>query len=107
VYTRKDPQNAKVFRWRAPLYVAQVDPDSLRLIQSTERIVLPLVGDGVKDPRNVPRMGNFGVVNASSEESWVIAGESVPDRQFRGDTLLARIRWSRPNRLVMTPGLRG
>jgi hypothetical protein len=100
VYTRKAPQNVNVFRWRAPLYAAQVDPHALRLIPSTERVVLPLAGDGVKDPRNVPRMGNFGTVCADAQESWVVVGESVPADNFRGDTLLARIRWSRPNRLV-------
>ncbi|MBN2579747.1 MAG: exo-alpha-sialidase [Pirellulales bacterium] len=105
VYTRKAPQNVNVFRWRAPLYVAQVDIASLRLIRATERIVLPLIGDGVKDPKNVPRMGNFGVVNASPDESWVVVGQCVPARKFRGDTLLARIEWNLPNRLAMPPGI--
>jgi hypothetical protein len=39
-----------VFRWRAPLWLAQVDVATLRLVRATERVVLPLVGDGVRDP---------------------------------------------------------
>ncbi|MCX6902002.1 MAG: exo-alpha-sialidase, partial [Verrucomicrobia bacterium] len=53
VYTRKDPSNVNVPRWRAPLWMAQVDPQTLRLLRATERIVLPLVGDGVNAPDEV------------------------------------------------------
>jgi hypothetical protein len=100
VYTRKDEQNAKVMRWRAPLFVAEVDRQSLRLIRETEQVVLPLVGDGVRDPDHVALMGNFHTVAASPDESWVTVGENRRNDGWRGDTLLARIRWKRPNRLV-------
>lgn len=100
VYTRKDEQNAKVMRWRAPLFVAEVDRQSLRLIRDTERIVLPLVGDGIRDPDHVALMGNFHTVAASRDESWVTVGENRRNDGWKGDTLLARIRWSQPNRLV-------
>ncbi|MFG0334176.1 MAG: sialidase family protein, partial [Maioricimonas sp. JB049] len=59
VYTRKDPSNANVIRWRSPLWVAQVDPERQCLIRETEQVVLPLVGDGVNDPNKVALMGNF------------------------------------------------
>ncbi len=95
VYTRKAKENAKVFRWRAPLYIAAVDDKSLRLIRETERIVFPLIGDGMRDPKNVARMGNFHTVNANANEAWVTVGECLPGKQFTGDTLLARIQWSR------------
>lgn len=100
VYTRKDKSNTGIIRWRAPLYVAQVDVLTRRLIRSTERVVLPLVGDGVNDPDNVALMGNFNVTNAGPDESWVTVGEWMPRKNARGDLLLARIRWSRPNRLA-------
>jgi len=100
VYTRKDKSNTGIIRWRAPLYVAQVDVLTQRLIRSTERVVLPLVGDGVNDPDNVALMGNFNVTNAGPDESWVTVGEWMPRKNARGDLLLARIRWSRPNRLA-------
>jgi hypothetical protein len=100
VYTRKDVSNVNVVRWRSPLWMAQVDVKTLRLIRATERIVLPLVGDGVKDPDKVAIMGNFHITNVAREESWVTVGEWQPKNGIKGDTLLARIRWSRPNRLV-------
>ncbi len=100
VYTRKDAGNVNVMRWRSPLWISQVDTTSLRLVRATERVVLPLVGDGVNDPNRVALMGNFHTTNATPEESWVTVGEWQPKNGIKGDTLLARIRWSRPNRLV-------
>jgi hypothetical protein len=97
VYTRKDSSNANVIRWRSPLWVAQVDTDRLCLVRSTERVVLPIVGDGVNEPDEVALMGNFDVTNVSPFESWVTVGEWMPRAGYRGDVLLARIRWSKPN----------
>ncbi|HPM85178.1 MAG TPA: exo-alpha-sialidase [Candidatus Anammoximicrobium sp.] len=99
VYTRKDASNANVIRWRSPLWVAQVDPDRLCLMRETETVVLPLVGDGVGAPDDVALMGNFHVTNASPDQSWVTVGEWLPKRGAKGDLLLARIRWAKPNRL--------
>lgn len=100
VYTRKDSTNLNVIRWRSPLWMAQVDPKSLRLIRATERVVIPLSGDGVKEPDKVALMGNFHVTAVSQDESWVTVGEWQPRNGLRGDLLLARVRWSRPNLLV-------
>lgn len=100
VYTRKDASNTGVIRWRSPLWVAQVNTETGRLIRATERVVLPLVGDGIKDPDHVALMGNFNITNASRDESWVTVGEWLPKGNARGDLLLARIKWTRPNRLV-------
>lgn len=100
VYTRRDPTNEKVIRWRAPLWVAQVDTKTLRLIRSTERIVLPLVGDGVNGADLVAFNGNFGVCNASPSESWVTDGSWCP-KTNTGELLLGRVKWSKPNGLVM------
>jgi len=97
VYTRKAAENVNVFRWRSPLYMARVDVKTLRLIRSTERVVLPLIGDGVKDAKHVARMGNFHTTAATPNESWVTVGECLPHDGWRGDVLLARVRWSRPN----------
>ena len=44
--------------------------------------------------------GNFHPVNASAAESWVTDGEILPKRGWKGDLLLARIRWAKPNKLV-------
>ncbi len=101
VYTRQDPLNKNVIRWRSPLWVAQVDPVKQCLIKATEQVVLPLVGDGVNEPDQVALMGNFHVTHAGPDESWVTVGEWLPRGGYRGDVLLARIRWSRPNRLPL------
>ena len=45
-------------------------------------------------------MGNFNVTNASRDESWVTVGEWMPRNGVKGNALLARIRWKKPNRLV-------
>jgi len=100
VYTRKDAGNANVIRWRSPLWMAQVDTASMRLRRDTERVVLPLVGDGIRDPDRVALMGNFHTTNVTPNESWVTVGEWQPKNGIHGDLLLARIRWSRPNRVV-------
>ena len=99
VYTRKDSSNVNVPRWRSPLWLARVDPQTLRLIRSTERIVLPLVGDGVNAADEVAYSGNFHPVNVSANEAWVTDGEIIPKRGWKGDLLLARIRWAKPNQL--------
>lgn len=101
VYTRKDDSNTAVIRWRSPLWVAQVDTERKCLIRATERVVLPLVGDGVNDPDRVALMGNFHVTNVGPDESWVTVGEWMPRNGYVGDVLLARIKWSRPNRLPL------
>ena len=101
IYTRKDITNANVIRWRSPLWVAQVDTQELCLKKSTERVLLPLVGDGVNEPDKVALMGNFNVTQASPDESWVTVGEFIPRHDYRGNVLLARIRWSTPNRLPL------
>lgn len=101
VYTREDKTNTNVMRWRSPLWVARVDPQTRQLIRATERAVLPLVGDGIKDPDGVALMGNFDVTNVSPTESWVTVGEWLPRQNARGNVLLARIRWSKPNLLSL------
>lgn len=100
VYNRRDESNEKVIRWRSPLWTARVDLEKMCLIRETERLVLPLVGDGVGAPDEVALMGNFHVNAVSPEESWVTVGEWMPKRQARGDVLIGRVRWARPNASV-------
>jgi hypothetical protein len=97
VYTRKAPENTNVMRWRAPLYVAEVDAARMVLIRASEQIVFPMSGDGVKDPDSVAHHGNFHTTAVTPGLSIVTVGEILPQKGFRGDTLLARIHWSRPN----------
>lgn len=99
VYTRKGADNDHVFRHRAPLFIAQVDPETLRVIRETERVLVPERG---------ARLGNFGVVDVSLQETWVIAAEwmqtwgpnhIIPvENKYGADNSIhiAKIKWHRP-----------
>ncbi|MCP4642436.1 MAG: hypothetical protein GY851_18470 [bacterium] len=105
LYNRRSELGNGVFRHRAPLFIAEVDTEALRVVRDTEQIVFP---------ENGARMGNFNVVNVTENEAWVVTGEwleaAVPDIkpddrfyadalpsfnriQYLGDLLLARIRF--------------
>jgi hypothetical protein len=66
VYTRRGAGNDHVFRHRAPLFIAQVDPDRLVVMRATERILVPEHG---------ARLGNSGVTEISDSETWVTVAE--------------------------------
>ena len=66
VYTRRGAKNDHVFRHRAPLLMAQVDPRGLCVIRDTEITLVPERG---------ARLGNFGVTKISENESWVTVAE--------------------------------
>ncbi|MEQ8786484.1 MAG: sialidase family protein [Pirellulaceae bacterium] len=66
VYTRRGADNDHVFRHRAPLFIAQVDPQRLQVLRATERILLP---------ENGATLGNSGVCRVSDRESLVTCGE--------------------------------
>jgi len=99
VYMRKAEENANVMRWRAPLFMALIDQKTMRLIRSTERVVLPLLGDGINNPTMVPHYGNFHTMMLNREQSLILAGEVIP-ANFHGDMLMARIWWNLPNRFA-------
>ena len=65
-YTRKGANNDEVIRHRAPLFLAEVDPEKMSVIRETERIVVP---------NNGAQLGNFGTANISPNESWVVTSE--------------------------------
>ena len=95
VYTRKGADNDHVFRHRAPLFMAEVDPENLCAIRATEQILVPERG---------ARLGNFGVTHITPEESWVTVSEwmqpeGVEKYGSDGSVFVAKIRWNRPNRL--------
>lgn len=89
VYTRRGADNDHVFRHRAPLFIAQVDPERLCVIRDTERILVPQRG---------ARLGNFAVTNVSKEETWVTVAEWMQPagvEKYGSDNSIyvARIRW--------------
>lgn len=100
VYTRKGANNDHVFRHRAPLFIAQVDPVTLRVVRRTEHVLVPERG---------ARLGNFGVTQVSDRETWVTVAEWMqtwpprivipPDNRYGADNsvYVARILWDEPN----------
>ena len=96
VYTRRGADNDRVFRHRAPLFMARVDPEKLVVLRATERVLLPDRGAAV---------GNFGVTTVSPEETWVIATECMmpgkPEQYGSDNSVFAvRLHWNRANRLT-------
>jgi len=101
VYTRSGAGNDHVFRHRAPLFIAQIDPEGLTVMRSTERILVPERG---------ARLGNFGVTDVNARETWVTTAEWMQtwgpnyvmpaDNRYGADNSVyaARIFWDEPNR---------
>ncbi len=55
-------------RHRAPLFIAQVNPQTLQVIRATERILIT---------ENQATLGNSGICRISDTESWVTCGEGL------------------------------
>jgi|UniRef100_UPI0037848CE8 hypothetical protein len=96
VYTRRGANNDHIVRHRAPLFMARLDTEKLHIIRSTEKIVVPERG---------AEMGNFGANAINASESWVTVSEGMfmkdsAKRGAEGATFVARILWSKPNRLL-------
>lgn len=94
VYTRRGANNDHVFRHRAPLFIARVDPEKLHVIRATEQVLVPERG---------ARLGNFGVVDVSPNETWVTVTEwmqpaGVEKHGSDNSVFIAKLKWNRPNR---------
>jgi len=108
VYTRRSELSNGVVRHRAPLFMAEVDPERRCILRETERVIIGEKG---------ARMGNFCTLAVGPDEAWVITGEWLQQLvagygagmpffadcargdspynriQYIGDLLLARIRF--------------
>lgn len=90
IYTRRGANNDHVFRHRAPIFIAQVDPERLCVIRETEQILMPETG--------LDLGSGYGTVHVGPNETWVIASELVFPKKRSHEpnrVLLARIVWSR------------
>ncbi|MHB8863932.1 MAG: sialidase family protein [Pirellulaceae bacterium] len=99
-YTRRGADNDHIARHRAPLFVAQVDPQSLQVIRRSEKALLPERG---------VMLGNFGAAAITQSESWVtdaefisrlvdpLAGTAPHVRGADGTVWVGRVKWSKPN----------
>jgi hypothetical protein len=101
VYTRRGADNDHVFRHRAPLFIARVDPDKLEVIRASEQILVPEKG---------ARMGNFGITKISPDEAWVTVTEwmQAPGPNYHDPAPLikrgadnrvwvAKLKWAKPD----------
>ena len=86
VYTRNNGENSHFFRWRTPLFLAEVDRD-LELIRDTEQVVFPMLSEG----ENAAGMGNFQVSPAGPDSALITVGEERGHDHYYGNTLAAFI----------------
>jgi len=94
-YTRRGAQNDHIPRNRAPLFIAQVDPERLCLLRRTEQVLIPERG---------LMLGNFGAAAITAGESWVTDAEFVSFRFNQkpsakggdGSVFVARVLWPPP-----------
>lgn len=102
VYTRRGANNDHIPRHRAPLFMAQVDPERLCVLRLTERELMPQRG---------AKLGNFGVTEVSENETWVTDAEWMQTNppnfadytqcmKYGSDNavFVARIQWETPNK---------
>lgn len=68
IYTRRGANNDHIMRHRAPLFIGQVNPKSLRVMRKTERVLIQ---------ENQATLGNSGVCRISDTESWITCGEGL------------------------------
>lgn len=92
-YTRRGANNNNVARHRAPLFLAQIDPEKLVVLRGTERELVPNKG---------AQLGNFAIVDVSERETWVTTSEGMSPgnpAQFgsNGRVYAARLQWQKPN----------
>lgn len=92
-YTRRGAQNDNVARHRAPLFIAQIDPEKLVVLRATERVLVP---------NNGAQLGNFAVVDVNERETWVTTSEGMSPgnpAQYgaNGRVYAARVQWEKPN----------
>lgn len=95
-YTRRGANNDHIARNRAPIFMAEVDPEKLHVIRSTEQILMPERG---------VMLGNFGAAPITKNESWVtdaefIVGDKPHPRGADGTVWTARVIWSKKNKLI-------
>ena len=74
-YVRKNEVNQDICRFRAPLYIAEVNPETMELIKATEEIVFPIDGD-LSNPDEVFFSGNFMPMRINDHEWLITDGQS-------------------------------
>ena len=86
IYTRNAGTNSHIWRFRAPLYIAEVN-DDFNLVRSSEQIVFPMIPEGDK----AAGMGNFHPAKLDERRAIVTVGEERYFQEYHGDTLCAML----------------
>ena len=81
VYTRKAGFNDHIFRHRAPLFIAEFDPERMCVIRDTEQIAVPERG---------ARLGNFGCQSFSDKEGYVFVSEWMQNDPYGWEKCVER-----------------
>ena len=95
VYTRRGANNDNVVRHRAPLFMAQIDPEQLVVRRATERELVPNKG---------AQLGNFAIVDVNERETWATTSEGMTPGDpskfgSNGRVYAARIIWEKSNQV--------
>ncbi|MDD2474470.1 MAG: sialidase family protein [Dysgonamonadaceae bacterium] len=94
-YTRKGANNDHIARNRAPIFIAQVDPENRAVIRSTEQTLIPERG---------VMLGNFGASAITDYESWVTDAEFMIGTKPHplgadGSVWIAKVKWAKRNKI--------
>ncbi len=90
-FSRKGANNDHVFRNRAPIFIAEADPEKLHVLRASEQVLMPETG--------VDLTGGFAPVDMNENETWVISSEmAFPEarKDENNRVLLAKILWNKP-----------
>jgi hypothetical protein len=82
-YTRRGLNNDYVFRNRAPIVMAKVNTDKMRVLRDTEQVIIPNRG---------ARLGNFGVTRVDANESWIVETEWMQNNGSWAQNMLEKLR---------------
>lgn len=93
VYTRRGADNDHVFRHRAPLFIAEVDTVTLRVIRATEQVAVPNRG---------ARLGNFGCCPLDERRGLIIASEWMQKDGIRPDEWKTCVKYGSDNSIFVT-----
>lgn len=88
IYTRRGANNDHVFRHRAPIFIARVDPQRLCVLRATEQVLMPETG--------LDLGGGFAPVDVGTAETWVVSSEMAFPKERQGEpnrVRLAKILW--------------
>ncbi len=89
-YVRDAGFNARIMRFRAPLFMAEVDPERMCLVRASERTVFAPEGDFTR-PETVPMSGNFMPCRISENRWLILDGQVLCTPSFSSKVRIAEL----------------